>query len=61
MIVEIESRFKRVTPSDGMWLYNETNGIITDGLIMPLSAPESEWVEITDEEKERIEEAIEEE
>lgn len=54
MDTNIENKFKVVTPSEGMWLYNGDS--FSDKLIAPLSADLSDWYEVTDEDKARIEE-----
>ena len=42
-------------PFDGNWLYNEKEKIITDFVLLGVEADESEWLEISSEEKERLE------
>ena len=44
-----------LTPSDGMWLYNEKEKIISDLVFLGVEANESDWVEITSEEKSKLE------
>ena len=44
-----------LTPSEKMWLYNEHSQTICSKLILGVEADESEWVEITSEEKARFE------
>lgn len=41
--------------SDGNWLYNEKEKIITDFVLLGIEADETDWVEITSEEKSRLE------
>lgn len=45
---------KVVTPKEGMWLYNESENIISDKLYMPDSADVSCWREISEGEKKEI-------
>ena len=47
--------YKVVTPSEGMWLYNESDNIISDKVYMPEGADVSVWQEITDAKKQEIE------
>lgn len=42
-------------PSDGNWLYNEKNKIVTDFVLLGIEADEADWVEISTEEKVRLE------
>lgn len=42
-------------PDEGNWLYNEKEKIITDLVYLGIEANESDWVEITSEEKARLE------
>ena len=54
--MEIKNKtYKVVTPSEGMWLYNESEKTISDNLYMPDSADVSEWQEITDANKQELE------
>ena len=41
--------------TEGNWLYNEKEKIITDFVLLGIEADESDWVEITSAEKERLE------
>lgn len=50
-----EKKYKVVTPSEGMWLYNERDNIISDKAYMPDSADVSCWREISEGEKKEIE------
>ena len=55
--MEIKNKsYKMVTPSEGMWLYNESENIISDKVYMPDGADVSEWQEITDAKKQELEE-----
>lgn len=57
--MEIKNKtYKVVTPSEGMWLYNESDNIISDKLYMPDSADVSCWSEISDVEKKEIEASL---
>lgn len=54
--MEIKNKsYKVVTPSEGMWLYNERENIISDKVYMPDSADLSCWREISEGEKKEIE------
>ena len=54
--MEIKNKtYKVVTPSEGKWLYNERENIISDKVYMPDGADVSEWQEITDAKKQELE------
>ena len=54
--MEIKNKtYKMVTPKEGMWLYNESENIISDKVYMPDGADVSEWQEITDAKKQELE------
>ena len=54
--MEIKNKsYKMVTPSEGMWLYNERENIISDKVYMPDGADVSVWQEITDAKKQELE------
>ena len=54
--MEIKNKtYKVVTPSEGMWLYNESENIISDKVYMPDGADVSVWQEITDAKKQELE------
>ena len=42
-------------PEEGKWLYNATDNVISDKVYLGINADASVWVEITEEEKQRIE------
>lgn len=44
-----------VTPSEGKWLYNESERTISDKVYMPDGADVSVWKEITDATKQELE------
>ena len=44
-----------LTPDENMWLYNESQRVISDKVYLGVEADESDWIEITDAEKEVIE------
>lgn len=44
-----------LVPEAGLWLYNEKDGIVSNKVYLGKEASASEWREITQEEKERIE------
>ena len=54
--MEIKNKsYKMVTPSEGMWLYNERENIISDKVYMPDGSDVSVWQEITDAKKQELE------
>lgn len=54
--MEIKNKtYKVVTPSEGKWLYNERENIISDKVYMPDGADVSVWQEITDAKKQELE------
>ena len=54
--MEIKNKtYKVATPSEGMWLYNERENIISDKVYMPDGADVSVWQEITDAKKQELE------
>ena len=53
--MEIKNKtYKMVTPSEGMWLYNESEKTISDKVYMPDGADVSVWKEITDAKKQEL-------
>lgn len=55
MKIETIDNQRILTPDSGMWLYNEQVQVISDKVYLGIEADESDWVEITSEEKERLE------
>ena len=54
--MEIKNKtYKMVTPKEGMWLYNESEKIISDKVYMPDGADVSVWKEITEATKQELE------
>ena len=54
--MEIKNKsYKMVTPSEGMWLYNERENIISDKVYMPDGSDVSVWKEITEAKKKELE------
>ena len=54
--MEIKNKtYKMVTPSEGMWLYNERENIISDKVYMPDGVDVSVWREITEAKKQELE------
>ena len=54
--MEIKNKtYKVVTPKEGMWLYNESENIISDKVYMPDGSDVSVWQEITDAKKQELE------
>ena len=53
--MEIKDKtYKVVTPKEGMWLYNESDNIISDKVYMPDGADVSVWQEITAAKKQEL-------
>ena len=54
--MEIKNKtYKVVTPSEGKWLYNESEKTISDKVYMPDGADVSVWQEITDAKRQELE------
>ena len=54
--MEIKNKsYKMVTPSEGMWLYNESERTISDKVYIPEGADVSVWQEITEAKKKELE------
>ena len=54
--MEIKNKsYKVVTPSEGKWLYNESEKTISDKVYMPEGADVSVWKEITEAKKQELE------
>ena len=54
--MEIKNKtYKVATPSEGMWLYNESERTISDKVDMPDGADVSVWKEITEAKKQELE------
>lgn len=54
--MEIKNKsYQVVTPSEGMWLYNESEKTISDKVYMPDGADVSVWKEISDAKKQELE------
>ena len=54
--MEIKNKsYKMVTPSEGMWLYNESERTISDKVYMPDGSDVSVWKEITEAKKKELE------
>ena len=54
--MEIKNKsYKVVIPSEGMWLYNESERTISDKVYMPDGADVSVWQEITEATKQELE------
>lgn len=54
-MIDIINGIRVITPSEGYWLYNESEKIISDKVFLGVNASENDWVEITEEEKENLE------
>lgn len=54
--MQIETYEQRILiPEEGKWLYNATADVVSDKVYLGKEADASEWVEITEEEKQKIE------
>ena len=54
--MEIKNKsYKMVTPSERMWLYNESEKTISDKVYMPDGSDVSVWKEITEAKKQELE------
>ena len=54
--MEIKNKtYKMVTPSEGMWLYNESEKTISDKVYLPDGGDVSVWQESTDAKKQELE------
>lgn len=54
--MQMETFEQRIlTPEEGKWLYNATDNIVSDKVYLGKEADASLWVEITEEEKQKIE------
>ena len=54
--MQIQSYWQRIlTPDTNKWLYNATENVISDKVYLGKDADASLWVEITEEEKQKIE------
>ncbi len=51
----MENILRPVVPRDGMWLYNESQRVISDKVYLGVEADASDWVEITDKRKQELE------
>ena len=55
MKLEIINNQRIITPTDGMWLLNSKDRVISDKVYLGKNADESAWVEIPESEKQRLE------
>lgn len=55
MTIETINNQRVLTPDENMWLYNESQRVISDKVYLGVQADESEWSEITDERKQELE------
>lgn len=46
---------RTLKPNEGNYLYNAKENVISDKVYLGIEAAESDWVEITEAEKERLE------
>lgn len=49
------NKFKIITPEENMWLCNKTAKTHSDKVIMAVNADHSQWIEVTDEERQQLE------
>lgn len=55
MKLETKNNIRILTPSEGMWLCNMKDRVISDKVYLGVNADESLWTEIDDSEKARLE------
>ena len=55
MIIETINNQRVLTPDTNMWLYNDSQQIISDKVYLGVEADESDWTEITYERKQELE------
>ena len=55
MTIEKVNGQRVLTPDNNMWLYNDSQQIISDKVYLGVEAEEREWTEITDERKQELE------
>ena len=55
MKIEVIDNQRILVPDNGMWFYNEQAQVISDKVYLGIEADEEDWVEITSEEKARLE------
>lgn len=55
MAIETINNQRVLTPDTDMWLYNESQRVISDKVYLGVEADESDWSEITDERKQELE------
>jgi hypothetical protein len=60
--MELKTYEQRILiPDEGKYLYNENAQVISDKVYLGINADETEWIEITEEEKQEIEKQLYEE
>jgi hypothetical protein len=55
MKIEVIDNQRILVPDKGMWFYNEQAQVISDKVYLGIEADEEDWVEISTEEKARLE------
>ena len=55
MKLETINNQRIITPTNGMWLLNSKDRVISDKIYLGKNADESAWVEISESEKQRLE------
>lgn len=55
MTLENTTNYRILTPSEGMWLYNDKDKVISDKVYLGVNADETLWIEIDDSEKAQLE------
>jgi hypothetical protein len=55
MIIETINNQRVLTPDENMWLYNESQQVISDKVYLGIEADANDWSEITDERKQELE------
>lgn len=55
MTIEIINGQRVLTPDENMWLYNESQRVISDKVYLGVEADKTEWTEITEQRKQELE------
>lgn len=55
MDISIKNGIRIITPADGLWLYKESDKIISDKVYLGVNDTETGWTEITEERKTELE------
>lgn len=55
MDISIINKIRVIIPTEGMWLCNEAERIISDKVFLGINATETDWTEITEKRKAELE------